>query len=378
MERLASEDTGAPELAEVCAFLAPEPIALALFAAAASQLPDPLAALAADVLAWRTLLAALSRSSLARIDQRAIQMHRLTQAILRDRLPPERAATIRALAGTILATSDPGDTDDPGNWPGWAQLLPHILAIAPEASSDPAVRSLACDASWYLLRRGDTRSSHDLAQRMYEQWRLQLGGDDHHTLSAANNLAESFRHMGRYAEARHLNEDILARSRRVLGGDHPNTLTSASNLAADLTGLGEYQAARELNEDTLARHRRVLGEDHPDTLTTANNLAADLIGLGEDQAARELDEDTLARRRRVLGEDHPDTLNSASNLAADLRGLGEDQAARELDEDTLARRRRVLGEDHPDTLNSASNLAADLRALEEQQAARGLDEDMGS
>jgi hypothetical protein len=37
-----------------------------------------------------------------------------------------------------------------------------------------------------------------------------------------------------------------------------------------------YQAARELDEDTLARKRRVLGEDHPSTLTTASNLANDL------------------------------------------------------------------------------------------------------
>lgn len=55
--------------------------------------------------------------------------------------------------------------------------------------------------------------------------------------------------MGRYTEARELNEDTLAR-RRVLGDDHPNTLTSAANLAADLKNLGEHQAARELDEDT--------------------------------------------------------------------------------------------------------------------------------
>ena len=40
-------------------------------------------------------------------------------------------------------------------------------------------------------------------------------------------------------------------------------------------------AARELDEDTLARYRRVLGEDYPDTLRTAGNLAADLRALGE-------------------------------------------------------------------------------------------------
>ena len=75
--------------------------------------------------------------------------------------------------------------------------------------------------------------------------------------------------------------------------------------------MGRYAAARELDEDTLARRRRVLGEDHPGTLDSANNLALDLRVLGEVQAARELNEDTLARRRRVLGDDHPDTLTSA-------------------------------------------------------------------
>ena len=63
--------------------------------------------------------------------------------------------------------------------------------------------------------------------------------------------------------------------------------------------------ARELDEDTLARYRRVLGDDNPHTLATATTLAADLRNLGEHQSARELDEDTLARRRRVLGDDHP-------------------------------------------------------------------------
>ena len=67
----------------------------------------------------------------------------------------------------------------------------------------------------------------------------------------------------------------------MLGEDHPDTLLSARNLAADLRNLGEYQAARELDEDTLARRRRVLGEDHPDTVLSAGNFAADLGALGE-------------------------------------------------------------------------------------------------
>ena len=375
MEKLARDDPAAAQLAQICAFLAPEPIPLALFPAAADRLPEPLAGSAADLLAWRKLLTGLGRSALARADWRSVQLHRLTQAVLRDQFGTDRATATRALAGTILAANSPGDPGDPVTWPGWAQLMPHILAIDPAASSDPAVRSLANNATWYLLKHGDTRGGHDLARHLYEEWARQLGSDDSFTLWAANSIGEALRLQGQYVEARRIDEDSLARERRVRGEDHPDTLTLARNLAVDLRRLGEYQAARELDEDTLARRRVLGGEDHPDTLLSARSLAADLRNLGEHQAARELDEDTLARRRRVLGEDHPDTLTSARNLAADLRNLGEHQAARELDEDTLARRRRVLGEDHPATLTSAYSLAADLRNLGEHQAARELDED---
>ena len=87
-DRLAGEDPAAAELASLCAFLAPEPIPEDLFTGAASELPGELAARAADPLAWRQTLARLARQSLARIDHRGLQMHRLTQAILRDRLTP--------------------------------------------------------------------------------------------------------------------------------------------------------------------------------------------------------------------------------------------------------------------------------------------------
>ena len=78
-----------------------------------------------------------------------------------------------------------------------------------------------------------------------------------------------------------------------------------------------------MDEDTLARRRRILGDDHPYTLVSASNLAVRLAALGEHEQARRMDEDTLARRRRILGDDHPDTLTSAKNLASRLAARGE-------------------------------------------------------
>ena len=416
-DRLDHKDRAAAQLASLCAFLAPEPIPEDLFTSGSGELPAELATRAVDPLAWRQTLAHLARQSLARIDHRGLVMHRLTQAILRDRLTPVQAAATRERAEAILAASDPRDPGNPPAWPRWAALMPHLLAADLASTGNSALRWMACDACAYLLYRGDTRTAHDLASDLRQHWRDRLGADDDNarvisaylgwalwnmgryaeardlaqdtldrdrrllgadhptTLASANNLANSLRQLGEVRAARDLDQDTLDQRRRVVGADHPDTLGSANNLAIDLRALGEVRAARDLDRDTLDRHRRLVGADHPDTLASANGLAIDLRALGEVRAARDLDQDTLERRRRVLGEDHPETLNSAGNLAADLRGLGEFQAARDLDQDTLERRRRVLGEDHPETLNSAGNLAADLRGLGEFQAARDLDHD---
>ena len=374
-DRLADEDPAAAELARVCAFLAPEPIPAELFTGAAADLPGELAARAADPLAWRQTLARLARQSLARIDHRGLVMHRLTQAILRDRLPPDQAAATRACAEAILAASDPGDPGNPVTWPRWARLMPHLLAADLAATGSPGLRWMACGACWYMLARGDTRTAHDLASHLRQQWHDRLGDDHRHVLTVTHYLGWALGATGRYAEARDLDQDILDRKRRILGEDHPSTLSTANSLAIELRRLGEVRAARDLAQDTLDRKRRVLGEDHPSTLQSAAQLAMDLRDLGEVRAARDLDQDTLDRKRRVLGADHPTTLGSATNLANDLRRLGEVRAARDLDQDTLDRYRRVLGADHPDTLTSANNLAIDLRRLGEVRAARDLDLD---
>jgi len=330
-DRLAHDDPAAAELANMCAFLAPDPIPGDLFTGAAAELlPDELAARAADPLEWRSTLAKLTRQSLALIDHRGILLHRLTQAILRDRLTPAQAAATRSRAEAIVAGNHPGDASDPATWPRWARLMPHVLAIDLAATDEYDLRELACGAAWYLLKSGAVRESRDLADGLYQQWKDRpglndrSGPDDHHSMWAASILAYAFRQMGDYEKARELDADTHERNRRLYGDEHPRTtLISASNLANDLRGLGDAMAAHDLDEDTLARRRRVLTDDHPDTLGSASNLAADLRALGQVQAAHDLDEDTLARRRRVLGPDHADTRLTARNLDADMRVLRE-------------------------------------------------------
>jgi tetratricopeptide (TPR) repeat protein len=379
--QLAAADAAAVQVLCLAAWWAPEPIPMTVFTRHPGRLPDPLATVAADPLAWSSLLGSLRYRALVRIGSDGVVLHRIPAALLRARSPvPAPPRGWAATAAAVLAAVVPADPwNSPATWPDWQQLLPHVLATVTMADSETSALD---DVDWlrervgtYLVARGDPQTALGHLGQAYRRRRARLGPDHRDTLAAANNLAMNLRALGDYAQARALDQETLHRRRDLLGEDDADTLASANNLALDLLALGEFERARDLDDETFLRRHRVLGADHPSTLSAANNLARDLSRLGQHPRARELREDTLRRRRRVLGEDHPDTLSSANNLAVDLYLAGEYEQARELDEETFLLRRRVLGENHPSTLTSASNLAQDWYALGEYHRARELDEE---
>ncbi|MFF7447475.1 MULTISPECIES: FxSxx-COOH system tetratricopeptide repeat protein [unclassified Streptomyces] len=358
---LERQDLQAAQLVLACALLAPEPFPLYACATGgvdAGETGDAvqLVRRLSDPRVFRRILTAVERSGLARVAGGSIQVHRLTQAVLRDQLTAEERAEAIELVGALLAAAYPGEAADPRTWPRWTELLPHLLALDPADLATQRARYAACEACWYLLDRDDTGTALPRLEDLHRTWTRQFGADAEDTLFAAAYLARAHAATGDYAEAVRLEEDLLARRRERLGENDPLTLRVAGNLATRLSQQGLTEEARELAERTLEAQRRVLGEDHPDTLHSAGNLAIYLAEQGLTEEAHELAERTFEAQRRVLGEDHPDTLLTASNLAIYLDDRGETESARALAEDTLARQRRVLGEDHIDTRHTAEVL----------------------
>jgi tetratricopeptide (TPR) repeat protein len=380
-DRLAEVDPVALAFVRIGAFFAPEPIPADVLTghvavAGAKRWPEleALAAVVASPVAGHRSLGRIGSYGLARLD-RGLQLHRLTQAILREQLTDERVAAYRAYAQALLVAADPGDERDPACWPGWGRILPHLLAIDPATSPSPDLRDLACRAVWYLYSRGDIHPARTLAEHLRHQWYGQFGPDDQHSLQIANALLRLLILVGPYGRARQLGEDTLARCRQVLGNDHPDALRAAHLLASCLHRMGEFERARQLDVDTLSRRRRMFGDDHIDVQQSAHNLARNLRELGEVEAARQLHEKVLNDSRRTLGDEHPSTLNTAIELAMDLHMLGQIEAARQQHEDTLTQARRVLGDNHPYTIDCANELVRDLQAMGEVEAARHLGED---
>ncbi|MGH8917459.1 MAG: FxSxx-COOH system tetratricopeptide repeat protein, partial [Actinomycetes bacterium] len=215
-DRLAEVDPAALALVRIGAFLAPEPIPTDVLIqhlpTTGDSLPPELEALTAAVASPVVVHRSLGRVSnygLVRVVDCGLQLHRLTQTVLRDQLTPDSAGSYRAYAQALLVAADLGNEQDPECWPGWARILPHLLVTDPATSPSSELRDLACRAAWYLYRRGDSHLARDIAEHLHQQWCKQVGPDDPHALRIAYALIQLLSDMGSHSQARQLGEDTL-------------------------------------------------------------------------------------------------------------------------------------------------------------------------
>ncbi|MDO0913827.1 FxSxx-COOH system tetratricopeptide repeat protein [Streptomyces sp. DT2A-34] len=370
-DRLDADHPEATAVLRLAAFLGPERIPTAWLVAGRAELAtvggDP------DDFLWpQSALNPLARYGLAVVEPDAFQVHRLTQAVVRDRAGGEATGALQDDVAALLTAIDPGDPDLPETWPGWTSLTSHLMATVRPMSARAELRPTLLRAAVYLVRSAQPLVARDLAAALREAWAASLGEDHPDTLRAAHMVTWALDGMWAYEEVLPLVQDVLERRRRVLGDNDPETLSSAHDLAITLGHLGRHAEALVMHEDQLARRRAELGDDHPDTLDSAHSFGVALGKLNRDAASHRTLADVLERRRKVQGNDHPDTLRTVVSLSLALCRLGRYDEAHQTLTGNLEQRRKVLGNDHPDTFTSANFLARTLNHLRRHSEAERL------
>jgi hypothetical protein len=161
----------AVDLLNLCAFLAPDDIPKELLIKGAEHLPEPLAPAVQDPLAFDDALAALRRYSLLEVSGDALALHRLVQAVVRDRLDYGSQKQWAGAAVEIVNSAFPGGNFDrePETWPWCARLLPQALAAAGHAETLkvnlPATGQALVRCGFYLQIRAEFAG----AQACYER-----------------------------------------------------------------------------------------------------------------------------------------------------------------------------------------------------------------
>ncbi|MER7440898.1 FxSxx-COOH system tetratricopeptide repeat protein [Micromonospora avicenniae] len=372
LNRLRAQAPAAYRLLQLCSVLAPE-IALDLIYSdemAAALVPyDPSVS---ERLVRGALVQQINRLALLKLDVQGgrIQVHRLLQAVVRDRMDAEEIAEARHQVHLVLAASRPRENvDDPATWPRLRMLWPHLEVSDALTCREESVRQLLIDRARYLWQRGGLAQAEEFSRHVDEIWSAQLTGaaggfePDQHLLHLRFNRANILRTMGRFAEAWELDKQVLEDQQRRLGPSHPHALMTAGSLGADLRALGRYAEALERDRATYASWVDLLGEEHPRTLSAANNLAVSFRLVGDYRSARSWDEDVHQKRRAVLGPTDPYTLQSAVRLGSDLREAGEYEKAVSLLRGVYDSFVEVLGVDDLLTLTAQVNVAVSLRSV---------------
>lgn len=375
LDRLRDENPGALELLEVCAFFSPEPIPRAMFSGVRNvPTSEALEQTLGDPIELGRAIREINRYSLAKIDHRSdtLQLHRLVQLVLRNKLGPEDQERVRHTAHLLLANRDPKQPDSVDYWSRYAEMLPHIRAVDARNCTDRWVRRMAINAVNYLFAFGDPAGALEMARDYAEFWTEKLGEKHADTLVISRWWGRMLRALGRFEEGRIVAERTLALMKETLGETHEETLLTMHGVASDLRAKGDFEGARQMNESAYLSALDRFGDEDPDTLAAANNYALSLRLVGDFGGARELDERTAQRKQTVLGPDHRHTLLTLDNWSVDLRETGDYLRARSEQEDTVRRMRAQLGGRHPMTLSAIKNLAIAYRKAGQHRDKKAL------
>ncbi|QRW06373.1 kinesin light chain [Ceratobasidium sp. AG-Ba] len=203
--------------------------------------------------------------------------------------------------------------------------------------------------------------------------RKRVSGHEHrYILIAMSNLASTYYDLGRYTDAQSLHLHILDTRKRAYGHEDPDTLLSMHDLAVTYKAQGRYDEAQALLVQVVDARKRVKGDEHPETLASMHELASTYYSQGRYDEAESMQVTVLEVRKRRLGDEHPDTLSTMNDLAATYYARGRYGEAEELQLKVLEARTRAYGEDHPATLTNMNNLANTYRALGRYEQAEEL------
>jgi hypothetical protein len=141
---------------------------------------------------------------------------------------------------------------------------------------------------------------------------LRLGVDEEVIFAVKQNLAGTYKSLGRLDDCLRTQQDAYSGLLKLYGEDDMFTLGAANNYASILGQLERFEEAKSLMKKTMPVARRVLGDHNSMMLrmrwSYARALCEDVSSTSEDlrEAVTTL-EDAAPTARRVLGGAHPIT-----------------------------------------------------------------------
>ncbi|WP_344837924.1 FxSxx-COOH system tetratricopeptide repeat protein [Actinocorallia longicatena] len=365
------------QLLRCMAFFGPEPIPIDLFRWSGRSAGPILSPTLSNPVLRTRAIGAIGNFALGKIDDRAIQIHRLVQMLLRADLDPKEQEEYQEEAMLLLTTGAPANPEDDELWGRFSRLVPHVVPVGAVESEDPRLRDFALNLVRYLYNIGDLGSARSFVTQFRDRWRELSGPDDFHVLSAERHLGNILRQSGRYQEAFDIDSSALERARRVLGADDELVHLLINSYGADYRSMGRFSEAQRHDEESRDLHVAKYGDTAPQTLRALNNLALDYALMSRYAEAVELQNFVVAARS-TSSEAKVEVLISMGGLGQAVRLSGDYRSAFDLGVEAYEYGKAELGPDHFRTLRAGIDLAIVQRRLGTVEEALDLARDVHS
>jgi tetratricopeptide (TPR) repeat protein len=218
-----------------------------------------------DPLLLDELLLPLTRYSLISRDASAYSIHRLVQAVIRDRIGKD-AQRVWA-ERTVRAINRAFPEVEFSNWLLCERLIPHAqagfeLIRKYEFEFEEGMRLLN-QMGIYQYERALYSEAETIFIHALELTEKSLGKDHPSVATSLNNLALLYYAQGKYAQAESIYKRALEIREKSLGKDHPSVAISLNNLAGLYDSQSKYDIAEPMYRHALEILEKSLGKDHP-------------------------------------------------------------------------------------------------------------------
>lgn len=372
---------GARQLFYLCAYLAPDRIPVKLFSEKRELLPEPLCGNLSTILETNRIVTELRRYSLTGGNSEYINIHRLVQEVVRNKIKTDNQWARYDLH--LLDESFAFKYGDVASHEAFLAYIPHVEAFAAvgktyltEGEDQELLALLFGTGGRGYDYLGEYQKSIKWTQAALDIRKTLLGENHYMTAVSYNNLASAYQTAGAYETAMQLFQRAFEIFHEKLGPDHDATASTYSNIAGLYDSQGEYDKALEYYRQALDIRLRIYGENSNETADIYNNIAFVYNRLARYQDALELHEKVLEIRKTTLGEHHLLTATSYGNIAYTYSSLGNFGKALEMQRIVLDIRMTVLGAEHPDTLTAYMNIASTYTSVADYDQALAIYHDI--
>jgi len=376
-QKLEEESEAAADLLRLCALFSPDDIPLDVISEGADHLPESLATTVKDVRTLKSAIKQLRHYSMVEVSDGAVSVHRLVQAVTRDRLKKKEHKTWAEVAIKLVNEAYPsGIMQNVQAWPTCKRLLAHAIAATGYAESlkvfPEGMGRLLNQMGAYLHSRAefaDAKAHFEHALKIDEN----TYGISHPAVARdVNNLGGVLRALGDLNGAKAHYERALKIDEAAYGKNHPSVATLVNNLGGVLEALGDLNGAKAHYERALKIDEKTYGKNHPEVATDVNNLGGVLRALGDLNGAKSHYERALQIDEKAYGKNHPDVARDVNNLGGVLRALGDLNGAKAHYERALKIDEKTYGKNHPSVATLVNNLGGVLGALGDLEGAKAL------